>query len=295
MADELFANCRTPAIAEYDDTTDPQEYLSCFENAALLHSSQKLQKTELSLFAIRQKNNESLKEYLQRFNIVALKVSFATQEVKASAFSQGLLDRDFFKSIAKKPVSKFGALVARTAKYINMDDAQAAKKESRGEKRKETKEGLKVGSGDRVEPSGLPRKGVIQMIVGDPVGVDSHHVRKTEVRKADEVTIKEVLDVEAIDDTPLIQFGRAERSGPKNSHNDTLVITTMLSNYEVGRIFINSGSSVDILFGKAYDQMQLGDIPLERVDTSLYSFIGEVVHPRGMISLPLTLETGPTR
>ncbi|KAL0383183.1 UNVERIFIED_CONTAM: hypothetical protein Scaly_0605600 [Sesamum calycinum] len=322
MADELFANCRTQAIAEYDDTTDPQEYLSCFENAALLHrytneikcrvfvitfthvaqqwfnqlpvgaigsfqefrslflhqfaSSQKLQKMELSLFAIRQKNNESLKEYLQRFNIAALKVSFATQGVKASAFSQGLLDRDFFKSLAKKPISKFGALLARAAKYINMDDAQVAKKESRGEKRKETKEvtpskkprtnfrdkktpfqrvnavytpltvpitqtlmaverndwGLKVGSRDRAEPSGPPRKGVIRMIVGDPVGIDSHHVRKAEVRKAHEVTIKEVLDVEAIEDTPLIQFGRAERSGPKNSHNDTLVITTMLSNYE---------------------------------------------------------------
>ncbi|KAL0453930.1 UNVERIFIED_CONTAM: hypothetical protein Slati_1371100 [Sesamum latifolium] len=37
MADELPVNCRTPAIAEYDGTTDPQEHLSRFENAALLH------------------------------------------------------------------------------------------------------------------------------------------------------------------------------------------------------------------------------------------------------------------
>ncbi|KAL0405247.1 UNVERIFIED_CONTAM: hypothetical protein Slati_3838600 [Sesamum latifolium] len=41
---------------------------------------------------------------------------------------------------------------------------------------------------------------------------------------------------------PLIQFGRAERSGPKTSHNDTLVITALLANYEVDRIFIDSGS-----------------------------------------------------
>ncbi|KAL0416427.1 UNVERIFIED_CONTAM: hypothetical protein Slati_3474600 [Sesamum latifolium] len=186
MADDLPMNCRTPAIAEYDGTTDLVEHLACFENDALLHrytddikcrvfvttfaraaqqwfnqlpagaigsfqefrslflhqfaSSQKLQKTELSLFAMRQKDNEPLKEYLQRFNTAALEVPSATQEVKASAFSQGILDGDFFKSLAKKPISKFDALLARAAKYINMEDAQAAKKECRGEKRKDTKE-----------------------------------------------------------------------------------------------------------------------------------------------------------
>ncbi|KAL0445160.1 UNVERIFIED_CONTAM: hypothetical protein Slati_2238700 [Sesamum latifolium] len=64
---------------------------------------------------------------------------------------------------------------------------------------------------------------------------------------------------------PLIQFGRAERSGPRTSHNDALVITAVLADYEVGRIFIDSGSSADILFGEAYDQMQLGDVSLEKV------------------------------
>ncbi|KAK4403213.1 hypothetical protein Sango_1062000 [Sesamum angolense] len=88
----------------------------------------------------RQKENEPLKEYLQRFNAAALEVPSATQEVKASAFSQGLLIGDFFKSLLKKPVSKFDALLARATKYINMEDAQATKKESRGEKRKDTKE-----------------------------------------------------------------------------------------------------------------------------------------------------------
>ncbi|KAL0451447.1 UNVERIFIED_CONTAM: hypothetical protein Slati_1122800 [Sesamum latifolium] len=39
--------------------------------------------------------------------------------------------------------------------------------------------------------------------------------------------------------------------------------------------------------------MQLGDVPLEAIDTSLYGFAREVVHPRGMILLPLTLGTSP--
>ncbi|KAL0406018.1 UNVERIFIED_CONTAM: hypothetical protein Slati_3915700 [Sesamum latifolium] len=109
------------------------------------------------------------------------------------------------------------------------------------------------------------------------------------------MSLKEVIEVEAMEDTPFIQFGRAERSGPRTSHNDALVITAVLADYEVGRIFIDSGSSADILFGEAYDQMQLGDVSLEKVNTSLYGFAGEVVHPRGMISLPLTMGGGTTR
>ncbi|KAL0313598.1 UNVERIFIED_CONTAM: hypothetical protein Sradi_5759100 [Sesamum radiatum] len=97
-----------------------------------------------------------------------------------------------------------------------------------------------------------------------------------------------------MEDAPLIQFGRAEQFGPRTSHNDALVITAVLANYEVGRIFIDFGSSADILFGEAYDQMQLGGVSLEMVNTSLYGFAGEVVHPRGMVSLPLTMGAGTT-
>ncbi|KAL0387789.1 UNVERIFIED_CONTAM: hypothetical protein Sradi_2660700 [Sesamum radiatum] len=132
-------------------------------------------------------------------------------------------------------------------------------------------------------------------LAGGPNGGDSHRTRKSQVREANDVTVKEVLDVEAMEDTPLIQFGQAKRPGPKNAHNDALVITILLGNYEVGCIFTDLGSSADILFGDAYDQMQLGDTPVKKVNTSLYGFTGEVVHPQVMISLPLTLGTGSTR
>ncbi|KAL0463123.1 UNVERIFIED_CONTAM: hypothetical protein Slati_0199900 [Sesamum latifolium] len=143
--------------------------------------------------------------------------------------------------------------------------------------------------GARVRMMTHPRKRVIRMIAGGRSGEDSHQARKSQVREAHQISIKEVLDVETMEDAPLIQFGRAERSGRQTMHNDALVITAILANYEVGRIFIDSGSSADILFGEAYDQMQLGDISLEKVNTSLYGFAREVVHPRGMVSLPLTM------
>ncbi|KAL0427207.1 UNVERIFIED_CONTAM: hypothetical protein Slati_2895500 [Sesamum latifolium] len=78
------------------------------------------------------------------------------------------------------------------------------------------------------------------------------------------------MDVELANNAPLIQFDQEEQNGPGIPGNDALVITALLANYEIERVFIDSGSSADILFAEAYDQMQLGDVPLEAVDTSLY-------------------------
>ncbi|KAL0400104.1 UNVERIFIED_CONTAM: hypothetical protein Sradi_2353700 [Sesamum radiatum] len=147
----------------------------------------------------------------------------------------------------------------------------------------------------KAEVNDPPRKGVIRMIAGGPAGGDSQRARKTQVREAYGITVKEIMDVELSNDAPLIQFDQEERSRPKTPGNDALVITALLTNYEIERVFIDSGSSADILFREAYNQMQLGDVPLEAVDTSLYGFAVEVVYQRGMISLPLTLGTSPLR
>ncbi|KAL0455597.1 UNVERIFIED_CONTAM: hypothetical protein Slati_0898900 [Sesamum latifolium] len=113
----------------------------------------------------------------------------------------------------------------------------------------------------KAEVSDPPRKGVIRIIAGGPAGGDSQRARKAQVQEACGIIIKEMMDVETAEGTPLIQFGQEEQRGPWTQGNDALVITTLLANYEIERVFTDSGSSADILFGEAYGQMQLGDIP----------------------------------
>ncbi|KAL0395547.1 UNVERIFIED_CONTAM: hypothetical protein Scaly_0003100 [Sesamum calycinum] len=96
---------------------------------------------------------------------------------------------------------------------------------------------------------------------------------------------------------PMVYFSRADAQGVRLPHNDALVISAIVVNYTVQHIFVDLGNYVNIIFYKVYQQMKLGDIPLESVDTSLYlyGFAGNVVHLLGQIALPLFLGTEPNR
>ncbi|KAL0412311.1 UNVERIFIED_CONTAM: hypothetical protein Slati_3820800 [Sesamum latifolium] len=130
------------------------------------------------------------------------------------------------------------------------------------------------------------------MIVGGPRDGDSGRPRRAHVRATR--TILEIDDKMSAG-TPTIQFGPTDTQGVHLPHNDALVISGTIANYDVQRIFVDSDSSVDILFHKVYQQMELGDVALEPVDTSLYGFAGEVVHLLGHISLPISLGSEPAR
>ncbi|XP_075515774.1 uncharacterized protein LOC142550586 [Primulina tabacum] len=57
------------------------------------------------------------------------------------------------------------------------------------------------------------------------------------------------------------------------------------------RVFVDSGSSVNVIFKEALVQMDLQGYQLETVETTLFGFSGHVVYPEGEIVLPLTLGT----
>ncbi|KAG8386729.1 hypothetical protein BUALT_Bualt03G0179400 [Buddleja alternifolia] len=56
------------------------------------------------------------------FNTVALEVPSANADVLSNAFTQGLRDGEFFRSLAKKPATSFDSLLARAEKYVNVEE-----------------------------------------------------------------------------------------------------------------------------------------------------------------------------
>jgi hypothetical protein len=74
---------------------------------------------------------------------------------------------------------------------------------------------------------------------------------------------------------------------------DALVITAYINQYRSRRVFIDNGSSTDIMYEKRFHQLDPEDqTQLEEVDAPVFGFSGDTVHPIGQISFPVTLGTG---
>ncbi|XP_073137462.1 uncharacterized protein [Henckelia pumila] len=136
-----------------------------------------------------------------------------------------------------------------------------------------------------------PARGIINMISGGPTDGNSNRARKTCSRKL----INMEIDSQTVNTGPTLSFGPKDLKGVSSNHNDALVIRAMVANYDVARIFVDSGSSVNVLFQEAIDQMDLGQYKMEPVVTSLFGFTGYAIRPVGLVHLPLTLGKGNGR
>ncbi|XP_073064085.1 uncharacterized protein [Primulina eburnea] len=137
-----------------------------------------------------------------------------------------------------------------------------------------------------------PTTGMIHMISGGATDGDSGRARKAHGRKLENFEISRGAD---LPQDPVISFEPEDLRGVVTPHSDALVVTATIANYDVARIFIDNGSSVNVLFKSMLDQMKVEGFEFEPVSTPLYGFAEHAILPLGQIVLPLSLGTDPRR
>ncbi|KAM2686311.1 hypothetical protein EV2_009212 [Malus domestica] len=90
-----------------------------------------------------------------------------------------------------------------------------------------------------------------------------------------------------------ICFYPEEERGIIYLHNDPLIVEAHIANFEVRRILVDMGASVNIMFAEAFRALNVAEHLVDRSISPLISFSGDIVQPLGSIHLPFTIGTSP--
>ncbi|XP_043811552.1 uncharacterized protein LOC122723465 [Manihot esculenta] len=84
------------------------------------------------LETVRQRRDESLREYVARFNTEALQIPELDEGRAVEAMQKGTTSPEFFGSLSRKPPTSLAELMKRAEKYIRQDDALVTSRFAKG-------------------------------------------------------------------------------------------------------------------------------------------------------------------
>ncbi|XP_014524300.1 uncharacterized protein LOC106780512 [Vigna radiata var. radiata] len=132
-----------------------------------------------------------------------------------------------------------------------------------------------------------PLRGVINTISGGfASGGQSSSARKRSIR-----TLRSIHAVEVPKRTMLpITFIDEDFHAPDPEQDDPMVITVEVARYEISKVLVDQGSSVNILYWKTFQQMDISEDLIVPFGEQLVGFARERVDTRGYLDLRIRLE-----
>ncbi|GAV76745.1 hypothetical protein CFOL_v3_20218 [Cephalotus follicularis] len=149
-------------------------------------------------------------------------------------------------------------------KYVDKDAPQGRREQRREETPRQQEE-------QQQQP-----RGVIHTISGGFASGGNHkNARKAYRRQS--LAVQQVHHSKRLrtsGEEEVISFSEVDYEGVRLPHDDPVVVTLLVELFTMKRILIDSGSSVDILYKHAFDQLRISVEQLKPVKTPLVGFAG---------------------
>ena len=132
------------------------------------------------------------------------------------------------------------------------------------------------------------------MIVGGTVATgSSKKARKTYLKMVQNVQLTGSVLKMARRESSIIGFSEDDARRLHHPHDDALVVNIRVGDYNVHRMLVDNGSSADILYYPAFQQMGINRARLTPANAPLVGFGGTRVLPLGAITLSVTVGDYP--
>nr|XP_023894377.1 uncharacterized protein LOC112006332 [Quercus suber] len=139
-----------------------------------------------------------------------------------------------------------------------------------------------------------PLIGDIRMIVrGTSTTGSSKKARKTYLQMVQNVQLTGSIPKIAWRDSPVVGFSEEDARRLHHPHDDALVVTLRVGEYNLHRVLVDNGNSVDILYYLAFQQMMIDREWLIPNNAPLVGFGGTRVFLLGVVTLSVTVGNYP--
>ena len=117
--------------------------------------------------------------------------------------------------------------------------------------------------------------------------------RKTYLRMVQNVQLTSFVPKMAWIDNPVIEFLEEDARRLHHPHDDALVVSIWVGDYNTYRVLVDNESSPDILYYPAFQQMRVDREQLVPMNAPLIGFGGIRVFPLGAVTLSVTVGNYP--
>ena len=132
------------------------------------------------------------------------------------------------------------------------------------------------------------------MIVGGTAAAgSSKKVRKTYLQMVQNVQLTGAVPKIAQREGPIIGFSEEDARRLHHPHDDALVVSLRVEDYNMHRVLVDNGSSVDILYYPAFQQMRIDRERLIPTNAPFVGFGGSRVFPLGVVTLSIIVGDYP--
>ena len=139
-----------------------------------------------------------------------------------------------------------------------------------------------------------PPVGDIRMIIGGTATTrSSKKARKTYLRMVQNVQLMGSVPKIARRESPIIGFSEEDARRLHHPHDEALVISVRVGDYNVHRMLVDNGRSADILYYPAFQQIGINRARLISTNAPLIGFRGTRVLLVGSITLLVTVSDYP--